>query len=447
MPGVEPNGIEHQIARYVGAQTLEYLMNSKIVAPAKREDDTLLWYVTKQDRIVFVLEPTAVRNYSAFANPRTAQTLRTVLQNRRVALTAQRGFFIQVGYYPDPSEDLAPHALDLSRQPSPLHLPIGTYFRGQMWLALDQMQATLIGGSSGTGKTNELNCFIQALLNGKVAQLVLYDGKGGMKYARYGSLPRVQVVTGALLPVLGGLVNEMQARFETMREAGASDFKDFNAHCEPGARMTPIALVIDELATALGEDSLDDELVRILNRGREAGIYPILATQHASAKIVSNAIKVNCITRIAFAVPAAENSRVILDHTGAERLPAEPPGRLLITRGARIEEVHAFLAPEFSPVMTPALVTSDLSDDDVMLLQTAVEKAGGWFKAEQIGYLIGRNKNAVNSVAQRLQRQGYLTAVQTEPGTGRKIGRQVTEKTLAVLGDRVGFGVKAEQAD
>ena len=84
-----------------------------------------------------------------------------------------------------------------------------------------------------------------------------------------------------------------------------ADFKDYNARQQPGTRLAPIAIVIDELATALLEEGLEDELVKLLNRGREAGIYPLLATQHASADIVSNAIKVNCITRVAFAVPAA----------------------------------------------------------------------------------------------------------------------------------------------
>ena len=98
--------------------------------------------------------------------------------------------------------------------------------------------------------------------------------------------------------------------------------------------------------------------------------------------------------------------------------------------------------------MTKALpVSPDLSDDDVMLLRVAAERAGGWFKAEQIGHMVGRNKNAVNSVAQRLERAGFLTAVQTEPGTGKRIGRQITDKAAALLGDRAGLGIKVEQAE
>lgn len=79
----------------------------------------------------------------------------------------------------------------------------------------------------------------------------------------------------------------------------------------------------------------------LIARGGAVGIHPILATQRPSSDMVTPRLKGNLITRIALPVPDRASSMVILDCADAENLD-KIPGRLLITRKARLVEAQAF---------------------------------------------------------------------------------------------------------
>lgn len=258
--------LEKRIAEQVAVLTYQHLTRSNLV----REDpvDEPLIYVWPQpDRVVLIVNPLRVKNLEALVKPRFQHHLATVLQGRRVVVTNHRGIFVQVGYYPEAHRELVSRPLDLSAQRTPLHVPIGVTANGDLWLSLVDLDAVLIGGSRRMGKTNLLHGWIAALLQGKDARLVLFDGKGGVEFARYANQPRCRVITEALGPVLGELYGEMNRRFDLLKAAGAASLAEYNHFQGEGAQFERIALIVDELAYALQEPGVEDVLVDLAARG------------------------------------------------------------------------------------------------------------------------------------------------------------------------------------
>lgn len=320
--------------------------------------------------------------------------------------------------------------LDLSRQRTPLHLPIGVTTRGDLWMSLAEMDGVLIGGARRLGKTNLLHGWIAALLQGGETRQVLFDGKGGLEFGRYTGKPRTVVVTAALMLTLRDLLAEMNNRFfQVFRENGATNLAEYNAGRAKTGRLERIVLIVDELAFALQEPGVEDALVDLIARGGAAGIHPVLATQRPSADVVTPRLKVNLSTRIALPVPDRASSMVVLDRSGAEAI-AKHPGRLLISHGARIIEAQAYRVETGRRVDAARAVNSQqsvhpqLTANEVKVLRGS----GEWVTVRGAAELLGVHKDAVAGILKRLELLGYLTTVQREAGTGKVLGRAVTEK-------------------
>lgn len=435
--------IRDALGDYIAELTYKFLINSKIIAPPKRRGDTRLWLLADPDRAILIVDPLGIRTMSAFDQhaDRTAKNLRRLLANRKVRVSNSYGIAIQVAYWASDSS-LKSAPLDLSHQQSPQHIPIGMSEDGEMWLDLELAQAMLVAGSSGMGKTTFLHGIIQALVFGGQTRLVLWGGNSGLEFWRYADNPLVKVAEGDLLPTLHALIAEMEERERIFKPFGAHNLSQFNAMQATAGKFPRIALVIDEFADAGQDDDVVQAAMQLTNRGRKVGIHPIIGTQHPSVKVIPSEIKMNLITRIAFHVPTRDNSHVILDQSGAESLPAKP-GRLLITRGVRAIEAQGFTVPDVKPG-TPLTVSDELTSEEIELLTMAHKQGRGRFVSTELEYLTGKDKNRINTIAQKLQRTRWLTEPQRESGTGKQIGRQLTQKALDFLAKMGGTGVQAE---
>ena len=193
-------------------------------------------------------------------------------------------------------------------------------------LDLAAMPHILIAGATGSGKSVCINSLVASLLMTRPPdelRMIMVDPKR-VELTPFNGIPHlvtpVIVEPDDVQPALRGLINEMTRRYKLMEETGVRNIAGYNAKAaEP---MCFLVLIVDELADLMmtGGLEVEQQLVRLAQLGRAAGIHMVLATQRPSVKVVTGLLKANVPARVAFAVASQVDSRVILDSGGAEAL-------------------------------------------------------------------------------------------------------------------------------
>jgi S-DNA-T family DNA segregation ATPase FtsK/SpoIIIE len=213
--------------------------------------------------------------------------------------------------------------------PHPLRVPLGADLTGQIVTArIEDMPHVLVSGTTGSGKSSALNSLLCTLI-GRVTpeqvRLLLIDPKR-VEFVSYHGIPHLArpVITSApeAVAALQWACTEMDHRYEVLAAAGKRNITEYNTTAGPGGRMPYLVIVVDELADLmmLAKTEVEQAVVRLTQLARAAGIHLVLATQRPSADVITGLIKANIPSRLAFTVASLTDSRVILDHKGAELL-------------------------------------------------------------------------------------------------------------------------------
>lgn len=346
------------VANLVGT-TLQALLDNRLNPGV----DQAFYIWLRPDRLIVSVDPMAVKSIDQVLSERFRHQLSTVLGGRRVVATNSRGIFYQISYWPQPPKILKSEPLNLASQPSPLHVPIGMTRTGPLWLPVTELDSVLIGGSRGMGKSTLLHAWIQALLNGNVARLYLWDGKENAEFGRYAS---GAFVDKSLEAVLDELQHEVLRRKEKLTASGYGSIAEYNER-NP-LPIPPLVLIVDEAAFV--PEKCQETIVDLVARGRAWGVYPVLATQRPGAEQVRGLVKTNLTTRIALPVPDVQASQIILGRPGAEKL-ARRPGLLLFERGAKLVRAQAF------SVDKPMIETDQPTGAEMDLFQRAAQETEG----------------------------------------------------------------------
>ncbi len=329
------------------------------------------------------------------------------------------------------------HLGDVFQEPppdwSPLTVWLGKDIAGRAIGAdLAKMPHLLVAGTTGSGKSACINSLLSSILlraTPHEVRLVLVDPKQ-VELNHYESIPHLltPVITSPRMAAnaLANLVKEMEQRYGMMSLARARSLPELNrARDERSERPLPYVLcVIDELADLMmvAPAEVEDCIIRLAQKGRAAGIHLVLATQSPRVDVITGMIKANVPSRIAFAVSSQTDSRVILDHNGAESLLGQgdmlfsPQGSSKLQRiqGAFIDEQQiAELTdgwrrqgePEFHQELLEEVASPDAGDseeadyhpDEDPLLEEAVA-------------LVAQMGTASTSMLQRRLRLGYTRA-------------------------------------
>ncbi len=184
----------------------------------------------------------------------------------------------------------------------------------------------LIGGSTGSGKTNFINNAICALIKKHKPEdlkFVLIDPKQDafFEYQKNKYLYCDLIYSAKdTVRTLKSLVKEMDNRFNALAAAQVRDLDSYNASQQ--TKMPFLVVVIDELADPMLVEptKVEGNIIRLLQMARAVGIHLILATQRPDIETITGLIKANIPTRLAFSTVSREDSRNIIDTAGAERL-------------------------------------------------------------------------------------------------------------------------------
>jgi len=432
-----------RFARHIAERTAK-LLNTAGLVDTTRQARPLFYVWPRPNRLILAFDSLAAKNVDRVLTHKFTHRLATVLSGRRVIATNSRGIFLQIAYWPAPVANLTPRPLDLSQQPSPLHVPLGLTAQGPLWLSLPDLDAVLIGGARRMGKTRLLHGWIQALIHGGRARLVLWDGKDGVEFGRYAGAENVTVVQD-LPEGLALLTGEMLQRTQLFQQAGVPALPEYIRRT--GDRLPPLVLILDEVAFV--SDAAQAALLNLVSRGGAYGVYPVLATQRPDAAAVKSLVKANLSTRIALPVPGVHDSLVILGRAGAEKLPKQK-GRLLFTWEGRLVEAQSFRVdlPELAATPGSPATATLLDAVEVRLVQACVEHLDGYFKIRPLAELTGESHRQINTLAKRWEVQKFLTPVRHNK-QGHFVSRRVTESLLqaAGLGGTVDLVEKVDLVD
>ena len=311
---------------------------------------------------------------------------------------------------------------------------------------LAAMPHLLIAGATGAGKTVCMNSILAGLLMSKSPEelrLLLVDPKI-VEFSVYNDLPHlvVPVITDPHKVCLGlrWAINEMEKRYKLFAQVGVRNIASFNSREVATQeelfggmggsttqraipqRLPYIVIVIDELADLMlaAQADIENSIARLAQLSRAVGIHMIIATQRPSVNVITGTIKANFPGRVAFQTAQKNDSRIILDAPGADKLLGRgdmlylPPGSSKLMRaqgsmttdeeiGRIVDFIKQQRPPEFVSEIKDTIEKSstpgvmDTGDEDDALLSQAVE-------------IIRETRRASTSSLQRRLRIGYTRA-------------------------------------
>ena len=185
----------------------------------------------------------------------------------------------------------------------------------------------------------------------------------------------------------------MERRYKIMAKVGTKKISDYNNKIDQARKkgqplFNPytldnpeelekwpfIVVVIDELADLMMTEGkkIEQYIARIAQKARAVGIHLIIATQRPSADVITGLIKTNIPARIAFRIPTAIDSRIILGQSGAETLLGQGD-MLFAASGGGIRRIHGafvdddelheiveFLKAQRAPEYDDEILTGDI---------------------------------------------------------------------------------------
>lgn len=312
----------------------------------------------------------------------------------------------------------------------------------------------LIAGATGTGKSVGLNALIASLLFTKhpaEMKLVMVDPKR-VELDFYRALEKhylamtpdaeesVITDTRKVVDTLNSLVQEMEDRYEVLKQAKVRKITEYNdkflaRRLNPlkGHKYMPyIVVIIDEFADLLmtvGKE-IETPIARLAQKARAVGIHLVIATQRPTTDVITGTIKANFPSRIAFKVMSAVDSKTILDQSGAQRLIGRGD-MLAVVSGMDLDRVQCALIETEEVEAVTNFIGSQRGYEHAFFLPEVADES----ESEAVKSVDLNKRDALFEEAARvivMNNQGSTSLLQRKLGVGyAKAGRLMDQLEMA----------------
>ncbi len=234
----------------------------------------------------------------------------------------------------------------------PIKIAIGLNIEGEL-VEADLSDANtchfLVGGTTGSGKSEFLRSLLLSLLNRhspEYLKIALVDPKR-VTFPEFEKMPWLYSAVvkdgDRAIRLMDELVAEMESRYHHFEKAGCADLSTYN---QRSTKILPrIVCIFDEYADFMAEKeirtSLEQSIKRLGAMARAAGIHLIIATQRPEAKVVTPIIRSNLPGRVALRTASEADSAIVLGgkQTAAAYLLGK--GDLLYQIGAQMHRLQS----------------------------------------------------------------------------------------------------------
>lgn len=239
--------------------------------------------------------------------------------------------------------DLLPLLNEKRPESLPLLLGVDTW-GAPVWGDLSQMPHLLVAGTTGSGKSVALNCFLISLIKNKTPdelKLLIVDPKRVefVQYRDSGFLLQNPITEEHdALAALDCLIEEMERRYCLLESESCRNIAELH---QKGVNLPFIVCVVDEFADLVltAGRAAEKKIQSLAQKARACGIHLIIATQRPSVDVITGVIKANFPARIAYKVSSGFDSKTILDQTGAENLTGRGDS-FYLEAGKELKRVH-----------------------------------------------------------------------------------------------------------
>ena len=196
----------------------------------------------------------------------------------------------------------------------------------------------LIAGPTDSGKSVALRQAVLSMLleySPQYLKMNLIDLKQGLEMSLFEDMPHVEVIDNIddTLLILQELNKEINYRGNILKR------RELTSIYQANLDSPRIVTVIDEFAELSSDDTIMEQVDRILRLGRASGIHLIVSTQRPTVDVITGNMKNNIQARIALNTPSQIDSKTILDNSMAAQLPPFK-GRAIFKKSSRCTEIQ-----------------------------------------------------------------------------------------------------------